>query len=73
MTILEATAHKIPFGQYQGKTISEIGRTDKGLRDLDWLRGQHFVNDKWPDTAEAISVYLSHPQISRLVDRAIGD
>lgn len=30
----------LPFGQYKGKTIDQVGTTDEGLLYLDWLRGE---------------------------------
>jgi uncharacterized protein (DUF3820 family) len=40
MTFAESKIVVVPFGQYRGRTLDDIARTDEGLLYLDWLRGQ---------------------------------
>lgn len=60
----------MPLGKFKGKTLARIGSNEDGLKYLDWLIGQEWV-DGW--LREAIETYLSHPQISRQLRAAIGD
>jgi hypothetical protein len=66
----EASRHELRFGKFRGRSIGEVAESDEGLRYLDWLSGQTWLE---PYTAEALAVYLKHGVIARDVDRLIGD
>ena len=62
MTFSEAKAVTIPFpkSDHFGKTLDKIAETDKGLRYLDWLRGQKWTYGR---LKVAIDTYLSDSAI----------
>lgn len=62
MTFSEAKLSVMPFGQYRGKTLDQIGSTDKGLLYLDWLRGQGVKSEP---LATALSTYLDDATIAK--------
>jgi hypothetical protein len=64
-----ASGVRVPFGKYRGQTISRIGTTADGLKWLDLARG---AGIKDATLAEAVTVYLSHPQVARELSEAIG-
>lgn len=58
------------FKKYKGQTIDQVAQTDEGLKYLDWLGSQ-----PWLDvvTSKAIRVYLSDPSISKELKNALDD
>lgn len=62
MTFSEAKFSVMPFGQHRGKTLDQIGSTDKGLLYLDWLRGQGVRSEP---LATALSTYLDDATIAK--------
>lgn len=65
-----ACAYVMPLGKHKGKTLARIGSNEEGLCYLDWLIGQDWVNGPLKD---ALTRYLSHPAIDRLVDEAVQE
>jgi uncharacterized protein (DUF3820 family) len=55
----------MPFGKHQGETIARVGADDEGLKYLDWLIGQKWLNGNLKD---AVSTYLEHPAIGQRLD-----
>jgi len=52
----------IPFGKHKGKTISECP-----IEYLDWLIGQEWMDEKFPDLKQEIEDYLfSCPEWQRM-------
>jgi hypothetical protein len=70
MTFEQSQSYVLLFGKYCGKSLEEVASTDYGLRDLDWLRGQSWVQ---PSTKEAIDTYLNHGPIARELEQLIGE
>lgn len=70
MNFTDACAFAMPLGQHKGKTLARIGANTEGLKYLDWLIGQPWVNGR---LKEALGVYLTHPQVAMQLDAAIGD
>ena len=60
----------MPLGKHKGSTLARIGANAEGLKYLDWLIGQDWVNGK---LKEALGVYLKHPAISMQLDAVIDD
>lgn len=60
----------MPFGKYKGDTLFGIGSGDEGLRYLDWLIGQDWVNGR---TRDAIESFLRHPSFARRLDEILED
>jgi hypothetical protein len=73
MSFADAAAFRLTFGKYSGKTLDEIGSTDRGLLYLDWLRGerasQRPASDKGSCTDRALAEYLDDPTIAADVSR----
>lgn len=65
-----ACAFVMPLGQHKGKTVARIGANGEGLRYLDWLVGQEWVNGQ---LRTALETYLAHPQIVRDLEVALED
>ncbi len=70
MDFTEACGVVMPLGKHKNKTIARIGSNDDGLRYLDWLVGQDWVNGR---LKEALGVYLKHPAVALQLDAAISD
>ena len=51
---------RIPFGKHKGEPFHEIP-----LKYLDWLIGQDFMKDKFPNIKDIIEIYLSAPSIKK--------
>jgi len=66
----DACAFTIPLGKHKGRTISRVGASAEGLRDLDWLVGQTWV---YGEFRAALETYLTHPAIKRELEAAIED
>jgi hypothetical protein len=60
----------ITFGKFKGKRIDEIGSRNDGLKYLDWLVGQDWLNS---GTREAIKTYLGTPSIAKDLEDIIED
>lgn len=60
----------MPFGRDKGKTFDEIARTDKGLKDLDRLKGKDWVRQEFKAKLDA---YLNTPAMVLELRRAMGD
>lgn len=67
-----ACVHVIRFGQtYNGDTIDDIGCTDRGLKWLDWVRGEK-PRACDSETMDYIVAYLEWPSIKAELERLIG-
>ena len=57
------------FGRHNGKTIEQIGESDDGLKYLDWL-----VGETWLEviTKRVIRKYLSDPTIKAELSKLVG-
>ena len=62
MTFKQASNFMMPLGKYRGQKLDEIAQTDEGLKYLDWLIGQDWVQAPLKTALEA---YLSDESISR--------
>lgn len=60
-----ARKHVIPFGKFKGQEIDKIAETDAGLKYLDWLNGQAWVNGPLKNCLVA---YLTDPTIKKELD-----
>jgi hypothetical protein len=65
-----ACDYLMPLGQHKGKTLARIGANEEGLKYLDWLIGQEWVNGLLRANLEK---YLGHPAISRQLDAVLED
>lgn len=66
----ESCAFVMPLGKHKGKTLARIGSNAEGLKYLDWLVGQDWVNGRLRGSLET---YLKHPAIASEVDRLTED
>jgi hypothetical protein len=65
MDFAHARDFKVTFGMHAGKTVDQIGSTDRGLLYLDWYRADCAERELPPTRAlEAISSYLDDPAIA---------
>lgn len=64
---------RVPFGKYKGMTLDEISGDNEGLKYLDWLVDQDFVEEKFPTLKEKIEAFLADPMIARDLNAALGD
>ena len=69
MTFAEAAAFIMPFGKYAGCTLDGIALDDKGLKYLDWLRGERAQEGKNSDVDKALAAYLDDPTIQRELNK----
>lgn len=60
----------MPLGKFKGQTLARIGSSDEGLKYLDWLIGQDWVNGR---LKAALETYLEHPAMGSAVERAMLD
>ncbi len=62
-TFKDAAAFLMPFGMHKGKTMDQVGSTDKGLLYLDYMRAEreHLTNP----FDLALKVYLEDPTIAK--------
>lgn len=60
----------MPLGKHRGRTLDQIGHTDEGLKYIDWLVGQEWVNGR---TREALEAFLQQPAVARDLDRILED
>lgn len=58
----------IRFGEHYGKTLDKIAESDKGLKYLDWLRGQAWLND--PLKSHVLN-YLNDPTIRTELEKIL--
>jgi hypothetical protein len=65
-----ACGYTMPLGKHKGSTLARIGANESGLRYLDWLIGQEWVNGSLRSSLET---YLNHPAISMKLDAALED
>jgi uncharacterized protein (DUF3820 family) len=70
MDFTSACGFTMPLGKHEGSTLARIGSNDEGLKYLDWLVGQDWVNGP---LREALETYLGHPAISRQLDAVLED
>lgn len=70
MKFSEAKEVVLSFGKYRGKTIDDVAATDDGLRYLDWLAGQDWVNGR---TEEALAEYLGNDAVKRDLETLLDD
>ena len=73
-TFAEASAYRLSFGKYNGKSVDEIASTDEGLLWLDWFSGE--VDKAGPSIALpaiAIRTYLADPTIAGDVERLVRE
>jgi hypothetical protein len=64
--------YEMPIGKRQGFTLAEIGSDEEGLKYLDYLADQKYMQ-KWPETLTKIKAYLKDPDVARRLDEALGD
>lgn len=62
MKFKEASEFKMPFGKFKGMSLDNISKDDEGLKYLDYLLGENWVNGK---AKLAIEIYLSNPTIAK--------
>ena len=70
ITTEQAGGFVLGFGKYRGRSIEQVAGTDDGLRYLDYVVGQDWC---FPDTKEAIGLYLAQDHIRRELERITGD
>lgn len=58
----DAQQFVMPLGKYKGRQFYDIAGDDDGLRYLDWLVGQDWVNGKLKIALES---YLKDPAIAK--------
>ncbi len=58
-----AANFKLQFGPFEGKTIDQIAKTNKGLSYLDNLNGK--IQNRHSPVANAITTYLEDPTIAK--------
>ncbi len=66
----EAQNFVMRLGQHKGRTLFDIAGDDEGLKYLDWLVGQKWVDG---ELRNALESYLKDPAITAEVDRVVGD
>jgi hypothetical protein len=70
MTFDDAKATTLRFGKHAGRTLDEIASDDEGLKYLDWLVSQPWLQKPMK---EALEVYLDDPGIARDLENLLGD
>lgn len=60
----------MPLGKYRGESLRDIADDDEGLKYLDWLVGQSWVNGR---LKAALEDYLGQPHVKRELDRILDD
>ncbi len=60
----------MPLGKYKGQAIWQIACESEGLKYLDWLAGQDWVNGRLLTTLET---YLEDPVIAKELDELLLD
>jgi uncharacterized protein (DUF3820 family) len=70
MDFTTACGFTMPLGKHKGKTLARIGANEEGLKYLDWLIGQDWVNGP---LREALGVYLKHPAIAQQLDAILEE
>lgn len=68
MTFDKAKKFIMFIGKHKGKTLDEIARTDDGLRYMDWMAGQDWVQ-QYGDLYSALVGYLGEPAIAEDLGR----
>lgn len=58
----------IRFGEHNGKTLDKIAESDKGLKYLDWLRGQAWLQDP---LKTHLTNYLNDPTIKKELEKIL--
>jgi len=64
----QAADFALPFGKYQGKTLDEVAKTDRGLLYLDWLRGQHWLGTQ---VRFFVGRYLGEPSVNEDLEKIL--
>lgn len=64
----DAQEFVIKFGKYKGITLDAIASTDDGLKYLDWLRGQAWLNDP---LKKHVLNYLNDPTINKELEKLL--
>jgi uncharacterized protein (DUF3820 family) len=64
----DACGFIMPLGKFKGQTLARIGSSDEGLKYLDWLVGQSWLNSRLKVPLET---YLKHPAMGSQVERII--
>jgi uncharacterized protein (DUF3820 family) len=70
MDFTSACGFVMPLGKHKGSTLARIGANHEGLKYLDWLVGQEWVDGR---LRGALETYLKHPAISRELDAVLED
>lgn len=70
MDFTSACDFVMPLGKHKGERLARIGSNAEGLKYLDWLIGQDWVNGRLKD---ALGAFLRHPAIVLQLDAAIDD
>jgi hypothetical protein len=67
-TLAEAKALSLPFGEYFGLSIEEIGSKDEGLGYLQDLFSRPYLSATWPRLHSCIRVYFQDEAVMRRLD-----
>lgn len=59
---------RMPFGKYKEEPLDEIP-----LKYLDWLIGEKFIKEKFPNIKDIIEIYLSTPSIKLELEKELRD
>ena len=60
MTFKQSEQFKVPTKKYNGQIISEVAKSDSGLKFLDWVRRHAFGDFK-----DALDTYFKNESIQR--------
>ena len=63
---VDGTEVFIPFGKYKGEALEDIPCTY-----LDWLVGEEWFEEKFPDLFEDVCEYLDDPAVQRELQRRL--
>ena len=66
-----AKTFRMPFGKFKGQQLDDVGITDRGLKYLDWLRGERKGKKEPLDLA--LACYLDDSQIANDLDRIVRE
>lgn len=64
---VDGTQVVIPFGKHKGLTLEDIPCTY-----LDWLVGEEWFQDKFPDLYSDVGDYLDDPAVKRELERRLA-
>lgn len=58
----------MPFGKHEGESLDDIP-----LKYLDWLIGEDFMKEKFPNIKDIIEIYLTTPCIKLELEKELRD